>query len=107
MVRSTQRPDLFGASLLAVGVVDMLRLHTLTPESPAIPEYGSPENPEEFEALLAYSPYHSVRPRTEYPATLVLTGDHDDWVSPAYSYKFAAALQRAQVGDAPVLLGSI
>ena len=100
----TQRPDLFGACLLAVGVVDMLRFHTLTPGAPAISEYGSPENPEEFETLLAYSPYHNVTPRTEYPATLVLTGDHDEWVFPAHSYKFAAALQGAQVGLAPVLL---
>ena len=67
-------------------------------------DYGSAEDPEEFAALLAYSPYHNVRNGTSYPATLIMTGDHDDRVFPAHSFKFAAALQAAQVGPAPVLL---
>jgi prolyl oligopeptidase len=67
-------------------------------------DYGSPDNEAEFRALRAYSPLHNVRPGTKYPATLILTGDHDDRVVPAHSFKFAAAMQAAQAGGAPVLI---
>jgi len=100
----TQRPDLFGACLAAVGVLDMLRFHKWTIGWAWVSDYGSPEDPEEFEALRAYSPYHNVKAGTAYPPTLLTTGDHDDRVFPAHSFKFAAALQAAQAGDAPVLI---
>lgn len=100
----TQRPDLFAACVPAVGVLDMLRFHKFTIGWAWASDYGSPENPEEFASLLAYSPYHNVRSGTAYPATLIMTGDHDDRVFPAHSFKFAAALQSAQAGPAPVLL---
>jgi prolyl oligopeptidase len=100
----TQRPDLFGAALPAVGVLDMLRFHTFTAGRYWVDDYGSSEDPEEFRALLAYSPYHNVEPGTKYPATLITTADHDDRVVPAHSFKFAAALQHAQAGEAPVLI---
>ncbi|WP_026733028.1 prolyl oligopeptidase family serine peptidase [Fischerella sp. PCC 9605] len=100
----TQRPDLFGAALPAVGVMDMLRFNKYTIGWAWTPEYGSPENPEEFKALYAYSPLHNLKPGTAYPATLITTADHDDRVVPAHSFKFAAALQAAQAGDAPVLI---
>ncbi len=99
----TQRPDLFGAALPTVGVMDMLRFHKFTIGWAWISDYGSSEDPEEFRTLLAYSPLHNVRPAV-YPPTLVLTGDHDDRVMPAHSYKFAAAMQAAQQGDAPILI---
>ena len=99
----TQRPDLFGAALPAVGVLDMLRFHEFTVGAAWVSDYGSPEDPEMFETLLAYSPLHNVIDGRAYPATLVMTGDHDDRVVPAHSFKFTAALQRAQAGDAPVL----
>jgi prolyl oligopeptidase len=92
----TQRPDLFGACIANVGVLDMLRFHKFTIGWAWTSDFGSPENADEFEALLAYSPYHNVRPGTAYPATLITTGDHDDRVFPAHSFKFAAALQAAQ-----------
>lgn len=92
----TQRPDLFGACIADVGVLDMLRFHKFTIGWAWTSDFGSPENADEFEALLAYSPYHNVRPGTAYPATLITTGDHDDRVFPAHSFKFAAALQAAQ-----------
>jgi prolyl oligopeptidase len=100
----TQRPDLFGAALPGVGVLDMLRFNKFTIGWAWESDYGSPQNPEEFAALLAYSPYHNVREGTAYPATLIHTADHDDRVVPAHSYKFAAALQHAQTGDRPVLI---
>ncbi len=100
----TQRPDLFGAALPAVGVMDMLRFHKFTIGWAWISEYGSPENPAEFKALYAYSPLHNLKPGTAYPATLITTADHDDRVVPAHSFKFAAALQSAHKGDAPVLI---
>jgi prolyl oligopeptidase len=100
----TRRPDLFGAALPAVGVLDMLRYHTFTIGWAWASDYGTSANEEEFRALRAYSPLHNVRPGTAYPPTLITTGDHDDRVVPAHSYKFAAALQAAQGGDAPVLI---
>ncbi len=100
----TQRPELYRACLPAVGVLDMLRFHKFTVGWGWVSDYGSPEDPEEFKALLAYSPYHNVRAGTSYPATLVCTGDHDDRVFPAHSFKFAAALQAAQEGEAPILI---
>jgi prolyl oligopeptidase len=101
----TQRPDLFGAALPAVGVLDMLRYHT--PSSNArqwSSDYGLSENEAEFRAMYAYSPVHNVRPGTCYPPTLVTTADHDDRVVPWHSYKFAAQLQQAQGCANPVLL---
>jgi prolyl oligopeptidase len=100
----TQRPDLFGACLPAVGVMDMLRFHKFTEGRLWVDDYGSADNPVEFKALLAYSPYHNIKPRTHYPATLVTTADTDDRVIPGHSFKFVAALQHAQAGDAPVLI---
>jgi prolyl oligopeptidase len=100
----TQRPDLFGATLPEVGVMDMLRFHRFTAGRYWVDDFGSADDPEEFEALLAYSPYHNLRPETSYPATLVTTADTDDRVVPGHSFKFAAALQEAQAGDAPVLI---
>jgi prolyl oligopeptidase len=99
----TQRPDLIAAALPGVGVLDMLRFHRFTIGSAWTSDFGSPEDPDQFADLLAYSPLHNVRPGTAYPATLVMTGDHDDRVVPLHSHKFTAALQRAQSGDAPVL----
>lgn len=100
----TQRPDLFAAVLPAVGVMDMLRFHRFTIGWAWVSEYGSPDNPEEFAALYAYSPLHRLKPGTSYPATLITTADHDDRVVPAHSFKFAAALQAAQAGNNPVLI---
>ncbi|MFO0799609.1 MAG: prolyl oligopeptidase family serine peptidase [Gemmataceae bacterium] len=104
----TQRPDLYGACLPAVGVMDMLRFQKFTAGRFWTDDYGSSEseNPEEFKALLAYSPYHTLLrngPR-DYPATLVTTADTDDRVVPGHSFKFAAALQAMQKGGAPVLI---
>ncbi len=100
----TQRPDLFGACLPAVGVMDMLRYHRFTAGRFWIDDYGSADHPEEFRALHSYSPYHNLRSGTRYPATLVTTADTDDRVVPGHSFKFAARLQEAQAGPAPVLI---
>ncbi|MBO0682294.1 MAG: S9 family peptidase, partial [Candidatus Dormibacteraeota bacterium] len=100
----TQRPELFGAVLPAVGVMDMLRFHRFTIGWAWVSDYGSPDDPEEFQALYAYSPLHNLRSGAAYPATLITTGDHDDRVVPAHSFKFAAALQSAQAGPAPILI---
>ena len=100
----TQRPELFGACLPAVGVMDMLRYDAFTAGVFWRDEFGTAEDAEEFRNLLSYSPYHNIRPGTAYPPTLITTADTDDRVVPMHSFKFAAALQHAQAGDAPVLL---
>src|SRR5882724_9372916 len=99
-----QRPDLFKACITQAGVMDMLRFHKFTIGWNWIPDYGSSDNEQEFEALRAYSPIHNVHAGTKYPATLITTADHDDRVVPAHSFKYAAALQAGQGGDAPVLI---
>lgn len=100
----TQLPDLFGACLPAVGVMDMLRFHKFTAGRFWVDDYGSADEPEHFRALLAYSPYHNLKEGTKYPPTLITTADTDDRVVPGHSFKFAARLQECQAGDAPVLI---
>ena len=100
----TQRPELFGACLPAVGVMDMLRYQHFTAGHFWRGEYGTVDDADEFHALIAYSPCHNVKPGTQYPATMVTTADTDDRVVPMHSFKFGAALQNAQAGDAPILL---
>ncbi len=100
----TQRPDLYGVCLPAVGVMDMLRFQKFTIGWAWTSDYGSSDQPDEFRALYAYSPYHNLRPGVHYPATLVTTADHDDRVVPAHSFKFAARLQEYQKGPAPTLI---
>jgi len=100
----TQRPDLFGAVLPGVGVLDMLRFEKFTIGWAWRSDYGSVENADEFRALHAYSPLHALRPGAHYPATLITTGDHDDRVVPAHSFKFAARLQECQAKDGPPVL---
>jgi prolyl oligopeptidase len=100
-----QRPDLFGAVIAQVGVMDMLRFDKFTIGWAWKEEYGSPsENAEEFAAIYKYSPLHNIRAGAEYPATLITTGDHDDRVYPAHSFKYTAALQAAQSGTNPILI---
>ncbi len=99
-----QRPNLYGAAIAQVGVFDMLRFHQFTIGWAWKTDFGDPEDPGEFPALLAYSPYHQVQSAQPYPATLITTGDHDDRVFPAHSFKFGAALQNVQIGDDPILL---
>ena len=100
----TQRPDLFGACLPAVGVMDMLRYHKFTIGWAWASEYGSSDEPDQIENLLSYSPLHNLKAGTCYPATLVTTADRDDRVVPGHSFKFAAALQAAQSCDHPTLI---
>ncbi len=101
----TQRPHLIQVALPAVGVMDMLRYHTFTAGAGWAYDYGTAEDSREmFEYLKGYSPVHNIKEGTKYPATLVTTGDHDDRVVPAHSFKFAAELQNKQIGDNPVLI---
>jgi prolyl oligopeptidase len=100
----TQRPDLYGAALPAVGVMDMLRFQNFTIGWSYAADYGSSNDPEQFKALYAYSPLHHLKAGVHYPATLITTSDHDDRVVPAHSYKFAATLQADQGGSEPVLI---
>ncbi|MBC8355592.1 MAG: S9 family peptidase [Planctomycetes bacterium] len=100
----TQRPELFGAAIPAVGVMDMLRYHKFTIGWAWVSEYGSSDEADSFKNLMSYSPLHNLEPGTNYPATMVTTADHDDRVVPAHSFKFAAQLQHAHSGDNPVLI---
>ena len=100
----TQRPELWGATLPGVGVMDMLRFQKFTIGWAWTSDYGSSENAEEFAALYKYSPLHNIKPGTKYPPTFIVTADHDDRVFPAHSFKFAATLQAAQAGPAPILI---
>ncbi|PWT92740.1 MAG: S9 family peptidase [Blastocatellia bacterium] len=100
----TQRPDLFGAALPAVGVMDMLRFQEFTIGWAWVSDYGSSKNAEDFKNLYAYSPLHNIKPGASYPPTLITTADHDDRVWPGHSFKFAATLQAAQAGSAPILI---
>jgi prolyl oligopeptidase len=99
-----QRPELFAAAVAQVGVMDMLRFREFTVGKGWESDYGSVDNEEEFKALRGYSPLHNVRPHAAYPATLILTGDHDDRVFPAHSFKFAAAMQNADPHGNPILI---
>ncbi len=98
------RPDLFGAAVPSMGVMDLLRFHLFTIGWAWTSEYGDPDNPDEFEFLLDYSPYHNIEPGIEYPPVLISTADHDDRVVPGHSFKYGARLQAAQAGDAPILM---
>lgn len=99
-----QRPDLFGAVLPAVGVMDMLRYHKFTIGWAWTSDYGDPDTKEGFDVNIKYSPLHNIKPGVKYPPTLVTTADHDDRVVPAHSFKFTATLQAAQAGPAPILI---
>ncbi len=99
-----QRPDLFGAAIPAVGVMDMLRFHRFTAGRFWVDDYGSADDAQEFAALYAYSPYHNIRKGGQYPAVLVTTADTDDRVVPGHSFKYIARLQDYQAGEAPVLI---
>jgi prolyl oligopeptidase len=100
-----QRPDLFGAALPAVGVMDMLRYHTASANARQwSSDFGLSEDPAQFAALYAYSPLHNIKDGVCYPPTLVTTADHDDRVVPWHSFKYAARLQKAQACDNPILI---
>lgn len=99
-----QHPELFGAAVPQVGVMDMIRFDKFTIGWAWRSDYGDPTNEADFKAMYAYSPYHNAKPGTKYPPTLVTTADHDDRVFPAHSFKYTAAMQHAQAGDAPVLI---
>jgi len=100
-----QRPDLFGAALPAVGVMDMLRYHTASANAKQwSSDFGLSDDPDQFKALYAYSPYHNIKDGVCYPPTLVTTADHDDRVVPWHSFKYAARLQKAQACDNPILI---
>jgi prolyl oligopeptidase len=99
-----QRPDLFGAAMPAVGVMDMLRFNQFTVGALWVDEYGSPENPADFKIIRAYSPLHNIHPDAHYPAVLITTSDHDDRVVPGHSFKYAATLQAAQPEGRPILI---
>jgi prolyl oligopeptidase len=100
----TQHPELFGAAIAEVGVMDMLRFHRFTIGYGWTSDYGSADHPEQFRWLIGYSPLHNIRAGVAHPPTLVTTGDHDDRVVPGHSFKFAAALQAAQAGEAPIVI---
>ena len=100
----TQRPELFGAALPAVGVLDMLRFHKFTIGHAWVDDYGSSDNAEEFKALYKYSPLHAIKPGTCYPPTMITTADHDDRVVPGHSFKFAATMQNKADPDGMALL---
>lgn len=101
----TQRPELVKVAFPAVGVLDMLRYHKFTAGAGWAFDYGTSDDSKEmFEYLHKYSPYHALKPNTSYPATMVLTADHDDRVVPAHSFKFAARLQEYNAGPNPVLI---
>jgi prolyl oligopeptidase len=99
-----QRPEIAAAAIVQVGVMDMLRFRQFTVGKAWESDYGSVDHPDEFRALLKYSPYHNVRGGVRYPATLIMTGDHDDRVFPAHSFKFAAAMQHTSPDGQPILL---
>lgn len=99
-----QNPELFGAAIPQVGVMDMIRFTEFTVGAAWKSDYGDPKNAQDFKVMYAYSPYHQAKPGTKYPPTLVTTADHDDRVFPAHSFKYTAAMQHAQAGKAPVLI---
>ncbi len=99
-----QRPELFGAAMPAVGVMDMLRFQKFGFGTQWTGEYGTPDNPADFKVLRAYSPLHNIRKGAKYPPVLITTSDHDDRVMPGHSLKYAATLQQAQEGPAPILI---
>jgi prolyl oligopeptidase len=101
----TQRPELFGAAIPQVGVLDMLRYHRFTIGAAWAGDYGrSDDSPKMFKYLLGYSPLHNIRPGVDYPATLVMTGERDDRVVPAHSFKFGATLQADNASDNPIIV---